>query len=61
MLFRSDADLIGFPLRVVVGDKNLPKVEVKARVEKESRLVDASAAAAELAAIVRKELAGLNA
>ena len=57
----KDADLIGFPLRVVVGDKNLPKVEVKARVEKESRLVDASAAAAELAAIVRKELAGLNA
>jgi len=57
----KDSDLIGVPLRVVVGDKNLPKVEVKARSEKDARLVDASAAAAELAAIVRKELAELNA
>jgi prolyl-tRNA synthetase len=57
----KDSDLIGIPLRVVVGDKNLPKVEVKVRSEKEPRLVDASAAAAELAAVVRKELADLNA
>jgi prolyl-tRNA synthetase len=57
----KDSDLIGVPLRVVVGDKNLPKVEVKVRSEKDARLVDASAAAAELAAIVRKELAELNA
>ena len=57
----KDSDLIGVPLRVVVGDKNLPKVEVKARSEKDARLVDAAAAAAELAAIVRKELAELNA
>ncbi len=57
----KDADLIGIPLRVVVGDKNLPKVEVKARGEKEPRLVEAAAAAAELAAAVRKELAVLNA
>ena len=24
----KDADLIGFPIRIVVGDKNLPNVEV---------------------------------
>ncbi|OHE62676.1 MAG: proline--tRNA ligase, partial [Treponema sp. GWA1_62_8] len=52
----KDADLIGIPLRVVIGDKNLPKVEVKARTDKDSRLVDAASAAAELAAIVRAEL-----
>jgi len=42
----KDADLIGIPLRVVIGDKNLPKVEVKARTDKDSRLVDAASAAA---------------
>ncbi len=57
----KDSDLIGIPLRVVVGDKNLPKVEVKVRTDKEPRLVEASAVAAELAAIVRRELAELNA
>ena len=57
----KDADLIGIPLRVVVGEKNLPKVEVKARTEKEAHLVELSAAAAELAAIVRAELAKLEA
>ncbi|QQO09295.1 proline--tRNA ligase [Breznakiella homolactica] len=56
----KDADLIGIPLRVVVGEKNLPKVEVKKRTEKESRLTELSAAAAELTGIVRSELAGLN-
>ncbi len=56
----KDADLIGIPLRVVLGDKNLPKVEVKLRTEKDSRLVDLSAAAAELAGIVRAQLAALN-
>lgn len=57
----KDADLTGIPIRVVVGDKNLPKVEVKARTEKDVRLVDANVAAAELEAIVRKELASLEA
>jgi prolyl-tRNA synthetase len=56
----KDADLIGVPLRVVVGDKNLPNVEVKRRGEKESRLIDAAGAAADLAAVVRAELAALN-
>ncbi len=56
----KDADLIGVPLRVVVGEKNLPNVEVKRRGEAENRLVALDAAAAELAAIVRKELAELE-
>jgi prolyl-tRNA synthetase len=60
----NDADLLGIPLRVVIGDKNLaldqPKVEVKARREKENRLVPLAAAAEELAALVQRELATLN-
>jgi len=56
----KDADLIGIPLRVVLGDKNLPKVEVKLRNEKDNRLVDLSYAAAELAGIVGAQLAALN-
>ncbi len=56
----KDADLIGIPLRVVVGEKNLPKVEVKRRIEKENRLVEISAAADELSRIVKEELAALN-
>lgn len=56
----KDADLIGVPLRVVVGEKNLPNVEVKRRGEAENRLVAMDAAAAELAAIVRRELAELE-
>jgi len=61
----KDADLIGIPYRVVVGDKNLagetPKVEIKGRREKENRLVELSKAAAELTEKIRRELAELNA
>ena len=60
----NDADLIGIPYRVVVGDKNLagavPKVEVKRRSEKESRLVDLSKAAAEITKAALADLAELN-
>jgi prolyl-tRNA synthetase len=60
----NDADLLGIPLRVVMGDKNLssekPMVELKARREKENRLTPLDAAAEELAALVRGELAALN-
>ncbi|MDR3170287.1 MAG: proline--tRNA ligase [Treponema sp.] len=56
----KDADLIGIPYRVVVGDKNLalevPKVEVKRRGEKESHLVEAAKAAEELRGLVQGEL-----
>ena len=60
----NDADLIGIPYRVVIGDKNLtgeiPKVEVKHRREKESRLVELNKAATELAVKIRSELAEMN-
>ncbi len=57
----KDADLIGIPLRVVIGEKNLPKVEVKLRREKENRLLDVNEAVQELVSQVRQELAKLNA
>ena len=56
----NDADLIGIPYRVVIGDKNLagetPRVELKRRSEKESRLLDLSKAAGEIAESVRRDL-----
>jgi prolyl-tRNA synthetase len=60
----NDADLIGIPYRVVVGDKNLagesPKVELKRRSERESRLVELGKAAGELKEKIQAELARLN-
>lgn len=56
----KDADLIGIPLRVVIGEKNLPKVEVKRRKEKENRLLEVSEAITELVRMVHMELAELN-
>jgi prolyl-tRNA synthetase len=60
----NDADLIGVPYRVVVGDKNLaqdpPKVELKRRGQGESRLVEFAKAAEELAGLIAGELAELN-
>ena len=53
----NDADLIGIPFRVVVGDKNLANgmVEIKRRSEKENRLVSLGTVAAELAGEVNAE------
>ncbi len=56
----KDMDLIGIPVRIVIGDKNLPNVELKIRGESGSRLVPAEKAACEAAAIVREKLAALN-
>ena len=60
----NDADLLGIPWRVVVGDKNLAaspaQVEVKRRSEKEAVLVNAAEAAAKIAEPVRKEYAAFN-
>lgn len=55
----KDADLIGIPLRVVVGEKNLPRVEVKIRGEKENRLLAFEEAQSFLIDYVRSELARL--
>lgn len=57
----KDFDLIGIPVRVVVGEKNLPNVEVKLRKEAESKLIPAEKAASEVAKLVSEELAALNA
>ncbi|MDR2797381.1 MAG: proline--tRNA ligase [Treponema sp.] len=56
----KDADLLGIPYRVVVGEKNLardvPVVEVKRRGETTVRLVEVSKAEAELSRLVYREL-----
>jgi prolyl-tRNA synthetase len=60
----NDADLTGIPWRIVVGDRNLagdiPRVEVKHRAEKESRLVELSLAAETISSQLRAELTQLN-
>lgn len=57
----KDMDLIGIPVRIVVGDKNLPNVEVKLRSQKDPRLVEAAQAADDVAALVQSELTRLKA
>ncbi|MDR2521192.1 MAG: proline--tRNA ligase [Spirochaetaceae bacterium] len=60
----TDADLIGIPLRVTVGDKNLGAaeraVELKDRESGETRLVPLAVAADEIAGLVREKLAALE-
>ena len=56
----KDADLIGYPIRIVVGDKNLPNVEVKLRSADKADLIPATDAANTVAKIVADELAKLN-
>ena len=55
----KDMDLIGIPVRIVVGEKNLPNVEVKLRAETEAKLVPAEEASKTAEKIVREELAKL--
>lgn len=57
----NDMDLLGFPVRITVGDKNLPNVEVKIRNQAEASLVLLTEAGAKVADIVRSALAELNA
>ena len=60
----NDADLIGIPYRVVIGDKNLAgesrKVELKRRSERESLLVELGKAAGKLKEEIQAELAEMN-
>ena len=53
----KDADLIGVPLRVVIGDRGLKegKLEVKWRWEKEVQNVELAGAAETLAGWIREE------
>lgn len=57
----ADSELIGFPVRIVVGDKNLPNVEVKIRSAENAELVPATEAAKKVADFVKAELDKLNA
>lgn len=57
----TDSELIGYPIRIVVGDKNLPNVELKIRSEADTLLVPADEASAKAAEIVRDAIARLNA
>jgi len=55
----KDADLVGFPLRVVIGERGLKqgKLEVKWRWEEKSQMIDLDGAVEQLAAMVREERA----
>lgn len=55
-----DADLIGYPVRVVVGEKNLPNIEVKLRNEKDAELIPLENASEKIAKIVLSALAELD-
>ena len=57
----KDADLIGFPVRITVGEKTLPNVEIKLRRDNSVRLVPFESAAKEAEKIVRDALKELNA
>ena len=57
----ADMDLIGIPVRIVVGEKNLPNVEIKERSASEASLVPAGEAAKHTEKIVRDALSALNA
>jgi prolyl-tRNA synthetase len=53
----KDADLIGIPLRVVIGERGLKegKLEMKWRWEKQAELIDLNNAAETLANLIREE------
>jgi prolyl-tRNA synthetase len=59
----NDADLLGIPWRVVVGEKNLVagKVEAKRRSEKENQLLDLKEAADKLSGWIYGEIGNINA
>lgn len=57
----KDMDLIGIPVRIVVGEKNLPNVEVKMRNQSEANFVPLEEASSKVTQIVADELAKLNA
>ena len=56
----ADMDLIGIPLRIVVGEKNLPNVEIKERGKNESTLTPTEEAANVVTKIVQDALFKLD-
>ncbi len=57
----NDMDLMGFPIRITVGDKNLPNVEVKKRDSDRAELVPLETAAQCVSKMVKDAFAELNA
>ena len=57
----TDSELIGYPVRIVVGDKNLPNVEFKIRDVENAELVPQDEVAQKVIDYVRAELDKLNA
>ena len=57
----NDMDLLGIPIRVVIGSKNLPNAEIKMRGEEKAELVPLAKTAAVVSERVKAELAALNA
>ena len=49
-------DLAGIPLRIVVGEKNLPNVEIKPRKESQASLVPADIACQTVRDIIKREM-----
>ena len=56
----KDMDLLGIPVHIIVGDKNLPKTELKLRSNGKTCLLGIDEAVAHTKEIVQKELAQLN-
>ena len=58
----KDADLLGIPVRVTIGDKNLKenKVEIKLRAESENEKFDLAKAVEKVVSIVNDLKAKLN-
>ena len=56
----KDLDLLGIPLQIVVGSKNLPNVEFKRRDTGETLLLSPEEAAEKACETVKTELAELN-
>lgn len=56
----ADSELIGFPVRIVVGDKNLPNVEIKIRNSEKAELVPENDATKKVCDFVKSELEKLN-
>lgn len=56
----KDMDLIGIPLRIVVGEKNLPNVEFKNRSSKDAEILSVEEAISKAINTVNEDLAKLN-
>ena len=56
----TDMELIGIPLRITVGEKNLPNVEFKPRSAEKADLIPLEEAAKKAGEFVKNALAELN-